>query len=235
MPVNLLKNYCRPQNQTVSDFQTQRVSTIVFYMPELHTTSEPADQVPANQLAVLLEAVKRKDRGAFETLYDNTVKHLYSLAFRVTRHHETAEEVVSDVYLQVWRLAGQYDATRGNVMAWLTVLCRSRALDTLRRSRSATLHETDSDTSNIEATSSEPVQDMLIAVEEHSAVHNALMKLDSQQRQLLALAYFRGYSHSELAKFTGLPVGTVKTQIRRSLMVLKSVLTKSDAGLGETR
>lgn len=233
MPVNLLKNNCRLPLQTVTDFQTRRTSTIVLCMPELNATSEPAGQLPANQLAVLLEAVKRKDRAAFETLYDNTVRHLYSLAFRITRHHETAEEVVSDVYLQVWRQAGQYDATRGNVMAWMTVMCRSRALDTLRRSRPATIHETGSDASNMETTGSEPVQDLLIAIEEHSAVHRALMKLDSQQRQLLALAYFRGYSHSELAKFTGLPVGTVKTQIRRTLMVLKSVLSKSDAGLGD--
>ena len=232
MPVSPLKRNCRLQYQTLTDFQIQLASTIVSCMPELHTTSQTADSVPENQLAKLLEAIGRKDQRALESLYDCTVTHLYSLALRITRQHETAEEVISDVYLQVWRQAGQYDAARGNVIAWLTVLCRSRALDALRRIRSATLHETASDIGNLEVTGLEPAQDLLIAIEENSAVHRALMKLDSQQRQLLALAYFRGYSHSELAKFTGLPVGTVKTGIRRALMVLKTVLSRSDTGMG---
>lgn len=228
-----LKTSYPERNLSISGFQSQPASVIVFCMQDIHTTQVSSAQAPGCKLAILLESVKRQDRGAFETLYDSTVNRLYSLAFRITRQHETTEEVVSDVYLQVWQQAGQYDSTRGNVIAWLTVLCRSRALDALRRTRSVTIHESARDTSTSEATGTEHPQDLLIAIEAHSSLHRAVKKLDEQQRQLLALAYFRGYSHGELAQFTGLPLGTVKTQLRRTLMVLKSELSQGDDSLGE--
>lgn len=221
---------CQP-----ADFRPARGSSIVSGMPEIDTVPHATSPAPCDELGLLLAGIQRKDRGAFESFYELTVQPVYSLALRITRRHETAEEVVSDVYMQIWRQAGDYDPTRGKVLAWLSVVCRSRALDTLRRTRATAQHESVSDSAVAEVADSEYPQDLLMAVEEQGAVHSALRKLDEQQRQLLALAYFRGYSHSELAQFTGLPLGTVKTQLRRSLILLKSILSGGDSELGETR
>ena len=137
-----------------------------------------------------------------------------SLVSRITQQIDIAEEVVSDVYLQVWRQADRFDPARGNALAWLTVLCRSRALDALRKINATPTHGAAPISEIPEPVAAEFPQDLLIAVEEHSAVHAALEKLEPNQRQLLALAYFRGYTHKELAEFTGMPLGTVKTQLR---------------------
>ena len=216
-------------------FPAEQVSAIVSSMPEPDQTTNSADNSPEITLKQLVVAVKNKDRDAFEALYDATVQRMYSLAFRITRRHEMAEEVISDLYLQVWRQAVRYESKRGNVMVWLTVLCRSRALDTLRRYKAATTHETTGYDTIPEIEDPQHPQDLLLAVEQQSAVHRALLKLDVQQRQLLALAYFRGYSHSELAEFTGMPVGTVKTRLRRALQTLKDIMSGSDVSVEDSR
>ncbi len=210
-----------------------QVSAIVPAMPEPHTTADATSLSSDRALDYLLDAVKRKDRHAFEDFYDATVHRAYSLVLRITRQHEMAEEVVSDVYLQVWRQVERYDAARGNVMAWLTVLCRSRALDAVRRNRPAVTYEIYNNDVVPEIVDLEQPQELLIAIEEKSAVHRALLKLSEQQRQLLALAYFRGYSHNELAQFTGLPIGTVKTQLRRTLRALRDMMSGADGKLEE--
>ena len=147
---------------------------------------------------------------------------------RITQQIDIAEEVVGDVYLQVWRQADRFDPARGNALAWLTILCRSRALDTLRKNKAALTSSAIPVSEIPEPEGADFPQDLLIAVEQKSAVHAALEKLEPNQRQLLALAYFRGYSHSELAQFTGMPLGTVKTQLRRTLSKLKELVSASE-------
>jgi RNA polymerase sigma factor (sigma-70 family) len=176
------------------------------------------------QLASLLAAIARQDREAFAQFYDATTDYVFGLALRITQKIEIAEEVVSDVFLQVWRQADRFDSDRGNARAWLTVLCRSRALDTIRRDNISPTSNAVPISEVPELESTEYSQDLLISVEESSAVHAALAKLDADQRQLLTLAYFRGYTHSELAQFTGMPLGTVKTQLRRTLIKLKDFI-----------
>ncbi len=181
-----------------------------------------------SRLAELLQAVAMKDRSAFEAFYDATTERVLSLALRITQKIEIAEEVLGDVYLQVWRQADRFDPARGNALAWLTTLCRSRALDTVRKNSTAPTHSAAPISDVPEPASSEFPQDMLLAVEEHSALHAALEKLQPEQRQLLALAYFRGYSHRELSRFTGMPLGTVKTQLRRTVDKLKEIMIAAD-------
>ena len=152
----------------------------------------------------------------------------WNLVSRITQNLDIAEEVVSDVYLQVWRQANRFDTLRGNVLAWLTVLCRSRALDTMRKVSATPTSGAVPISEMPEAETTEFPQDLLIAVEQQSAVHAALEKLEPNQRQLLALAYFRGYSHRELADFTGMPLGTVKTQLRRTLAKLKELVIAAE-------
>lgn len=179
-------------------------------------------------LGELLLAVVNNDRHAFEAFYDATVDRALSLVLRITQQIETAEEVVSDVYLQVWRQADRFDSTRGNALAWLTVLCRSRALDAIRKNNTTPTHCAVPISEVRETESQEIPQDLLAAVEQNSAVHAALKQIEPDQRQLLALAYFRGYTHSELADITGLPLGTVKTQLRRTLHKLKEFMLAAE-------
>ena len=179
-------------------------------------------------LGELLQAVARKDRTAFEAFYDATTERALSIVLRITQQIDVAEEVVSDVYLQIWRQADRFDPTRGNALAWLTILCRSRALDTLRKNNTAPTSSAIPISNIPEPEAAEYPQDLLIAVEQKSAVHAALEKLEPNQRQLLALAYFRGYSHSELAQFTGMPLGTVKSQLRRTLKKLKELMIAAE-------
>lgn len=178
---------------------------------------EPVDLEP------LLNATAKQDLGAFNALYDATASALFHLALRITQSREQAEEVLCDVYFQVWEKAATYDPSRANAFAWLAMLCRSRALDRLRKQQRSSQHETSLDeTGHSKWTDGSPFpQDLLLATEQHSAVHSALLKLDPEQRQLLSLAFFCDYSHQQLSELTGLPLGTVKSKIRRSLQILK--------------
>jgi len=155
---------------------------------------------------------------------------VFSLALRITRQQELAEEVVSDVFLQVWQQAGSYSPERGKVIAWLCVLCRSRALDTLRRDNTAIRQAVVGLDTVPEGEDLNAPPDLLQSVERGSAVHAALGNLSDQQRQLVALAYFRGYTHSELAAFMEIPIGTVKTHLRRAMIKLKEMMS-IDAGV----
>jgi len=189
------------------------------------TISEADTETGQVDLGFLLAKVETHDRKSFELLYDHTCRRMYSLALRITGSHELTEEVVSDLYLQVWQQAVHYDPTRGAPLAWLTVLCRSRALDARRRHQATSGRESVTLDQIPEETVEDQPEDLLELTERQSAVHSALATLDPQQRQLLALAYFRGCSHSELSEHTGLPLGTVKTQIRKCMSLLKAELT----------
>lgn len=205
------------------------LSRIVAGMTELVDSSEDAQNAPTRDLVALLKAVEVKDRTAFEALYDVTVSRVFSLAMRITRQQALAEEVVSDVYFQVWRQAAAYSPGRGGVIAWLCVLCRSRALDALRRDNTA-LRQAEVGLDKVpEQLDSRDPSDLLQAVEQGSAVHAALRKLSEQQRQLVGLAYFKGYTHSELAAITRLPLGTVKTHLHRAMARLKELMSEEPA------
>ena len=173
-------------------------------------------------LEILLSAVKAQDKNAFNTLYDETVDRVYNLALKITLSPDLAEEVLSDVYFYVWQQAHKYNRERRGVMAWLMVLCRSRAIDLLRKNKQLSAKSEEFSEENHGQSLAQP--DFLNTLENESAVHKALKMLDVQQRQLLALAYFGGYSHNELVNVTGLPLGTVKTNLRRSLVFLKEQL-----------
>lgn len=216
-------------------FTLRASSAIVPTMSSIPKSAPTVTETGSEQdyLISLLTKVQAKNRDAFEALYDLTVKQIYSHALRITRQHELAEEVVGDVYLQVWRHGLTYNKTRGAVRAWLSVICRSRALDALRHMSAITpagSTVTLDEIPDVEDTQ-QPL-DLLNTTEEHSALHVALGKLDTPQRQLLTLAYFRGYTHSELAAFTGIPLGTVKSNLHRTVSLLKKFMSEDDAAGG---
>lgn len=181
---------------------------------------------PEEACRALIARMAAAEEQALAEFYDLTAGRVYALALRITSQRATAEEVVSDVYLQVWRQAGRYDPARGRALVWLLTICRSRALDALRRRTPE--EESAGDSQTEFAADSEPL-DMLLANERGSAVSSALAALGAEQRQLLALAFYRGMTHSELAACTGMPLGTVKSLLRRAMQKLKQELLREDA------
>ena len=176
----------------------------------------------------LLTRVAAGDNGALSALYDATAARAYGVALRITRDASSAEEVVSDVYLQIWKTAARYDATRGPVIAWLLVICRSRALDNLRRRDDAELHPAPEQLRpDLDRSDSGPFDDF-VALERSTRVHAAIALLDDKSKQLLALAFFQGLSHQEIADHTRLPLGSVKTVLRTAMLKLRATLESFD-------
>lgn len=174
-----------------------------------------------------LRAMARGDEQALGSFYDATLSRSYALALRIVRDREAAEDVVAETYLQVWREAQRYDSTRGNALAWLLTICRSRALDYLRRLEPVEFHAEPDTLPGANVPRSDATEDLVSALQEGHRVREAVAQLPPVQRQLLALAFFRGLSHQEIAEHSGLPLGTVKSHIRKAQEALRLVLEKS--------
>jgi RNA polymerase sigma-70 factor (ECF subfamily) len=146
----------------------------------------------------------------------------------VLRNAADAEEVVCEVYTQVWQSAAQYDRTRGGVMGWLLTICRSRAIDRGRRNRTRLQASSTFEATGAHRDSAAPnPEDLLTLVQQGTSIHRALEQLTPIRRELVSLAFFRGLSHEEIAIESNLPIGTVKSHIRRALATLRSELDKA--------
>jgi RNA polymerase sigma-70 factor (ECF subfamily) len=197
-------------------------------------SSTPADRPargpdpdPLNaKLAADLRAVAHGDQQAFERVYEATLSRVYAIVRRVVFDPGLAEEVVEDVYMQVWRSAGSYDPSRGVVLAWLLMMARSRALDALRRTDEAQVVEDPHQLAGEEHERGQDPADLLDSVRRDSLTHAALAQVPARDRQLLALAFFRGLTHAEISEEAKLPLGTVKTAIRRALQTMRSSLAE---------
>jgi RNA polymerase sigma-70 factor (ECF subfamily) len=176
------------------------------------------------QLAEWIARIAEHDERALASLYDATLSRVYGLVLRIVRRADLAEEVVEDTYFQVWRQALRFDPARGSAQTWLLGMARSRAIDRLRREARFAADSLDVDDAPQLDGRAEPADELLAAARGHAELHRALMQLQAQPRQLVALAFFRGLSHEEIASQTELPLGTVKSQIRRALIALRQVL-----------
>lgn len=192
--------------------------------------TQPENLNPADELPSLLARVVRQDQAAFAQLYDATSARVYGLVLRIVRRADTAEEVTSDVYFQIWQQAARFDAARGSPLAWMLTIARSRALDSLRRRDPAETHEDPTSLQPETATHDDPT-DLLHAIDRRNALHTALAELAPTARQLLGLAFFRGLSHQEIATHTGMPLGTVKTVIRNAMLTLQPRLAPALEGV----
>jgi RNA polymerase sigma factor (sigma-70 family) len=202
-------------------------------------TESPEPQAPESacaaaldddQLAGLVARVCDQHEPSLARLYEATSGRVYGLVLRIVRQPPLAEEVVEDVFWQVWREAPRFDAERGKVMAWLLAIARSRAIDGLRRQERVRASERAvEDDETLEAlaadhdTHDDPF-DLVGASQHHAKLHALLAALDPLPRQLLALAFFRGCTHEEIAEQTGMALGTVKSHIRRTLTALRGQL-----------
>ena len=171
-----------------------------------------------------LAAIAKGDERALGSFYDATVSRVFGLALRIVRQREAAEEVVEDVYMQVWQQAGRFDVSRGRPLTWLLTICRSRALDFLRRDDKAMAHPAPETLVTEPSDDRANPQDMLLLMERNNRLYAILEQLPSVQRQLLALAFFRGMTHQEIADHTQFPLGTVKSHLRKALDKMREQL-----------
>lgn len=184
---------------------------------------------PDAELMALIDRIGRRDEAALRLLYDRTAPKLFGLAMRVVRQREWAEDVLQEAFLTIWRAAGDYRSTLSPPLAWMGLIVRSRSLDFLRRRTAERAHLTDeiddamADT--MEGNSPNPM-DVSLASQQAWALHQCLGKLENRQREVVSLAYLRDLSHSELAEQLKLPLGTVKTWIRRGLEQLRTCMAR---------
>jgi RNA polymerase sigma-70 factor (ECF subfamily) len=175
------------------------------------------DSKGASADAALVSAIRAGDPGAMALLYDRYGSIVYSVALRVLGDTGSAEDVLQEVFMQLWRNPNAFDSSRGNLAPWLAVIARNRAIDSIRKRHP----ETD-------------VADVVISIEPDMAgdaergramekVRGALSSMPAAQRNALEMAYFEGLSHSEIAAKTGEPLGTIKTRIRSGLLSLRKV------------
>ena len=184
---------------------------------------------PDTQLIALIDRVALTDESALKELYEMTSSKLYGVAVRVVSNKSWAEDVLQEAFINIWRIAGDYKASLSPPMAWMCLIVRSRGLDFLRRRRSdradavQELDDVLSDT--LEGDSANPM-DTALAGEQAWALHQCLSQLDNKQREVVSLAYLRDLSHGELAEQLKLPLGTVKTWIRRGLEQLRGCMSR---------
>lgn len=177
-------------------------------------------------LAGMLARVALHDRAAFEQLYRATCSHLLSVAFRISGQQERAEEVLQEAFMNVWHNAAGFNASVATPMTWLINIVRNKAIDQLRSGKTerATTGALDDEAMNLAGDASfEPqrlLEDNLVKLR----IDGCMAGLGASQRQALALAYYRGMVHTEIAESLGAPLGTVKAWVRRGLDKLKGCL-----------
>lgn len=185
---------------------------------------------PESRQAELIRGVAEGDNQALASLYDATSRTVYGLLLRILSDPSSAEEVLLDVYAQVWRQAASYCPERGRPLAWLTTIARSRAIDRMRRTRNEQQRAVPLDEA-ARAAGGESVEEEVRAGEVRAVVRAALDALTPEQRDVIELAYYGGMSHSEIAAARGLPLGTVKTRTRLGLMRLREALSPAWEGI----
>ncbi len=184
--------------------------------PSLYSADAP--------LIALLDQLAHRDAAALKRLYDLCSGKLYGLAMRVVGKPEWAEDVLQEAFLTIWRSAADYRASLSPPMAWMGLIVRSRGLDFLRRRQAERTHltqELDEVLADTLPADLPTPMDTAQASEQAWALHQCLGKLDNRQREVVSLAYMRDLSHAELASQLKLPLGTVKTWIRRGLDQLR--------------
>jgi RNA polymerase sigma factor (sigma-70 family) len=188
----------------------------------------------SRELAQLLARAGLGDRAAFATLYERTSAHLFAVVLRINRDRAQAEDILQEVYVNVWRSAQSFDAAQSQPLTWLTSIARNRAIDSLRRAQSQPQFQAaptsggddaeETDVYDKVADDSAGPLELLSRASDARALSHCMEGLSSQQRQSVALAFFDGLSHAEVAEQLRQPLGTVKSWVRRALMALKGCL-----------
>ncbi len=196
-------------------------------MADLHSVPSgdisPEGAAPSERLAALLRESSRGDEKAFAQLYDAVAPRLFGLILRVVRDPAQSEEVSQEAFLEIWKTASRFDENRGSALGWIMTIAHRKAVDRVRSAEAAgrrdnSYHEANQDVDY------DSTADAAHSSLEAERVRRALMTLTPAQRGALELAYFGGYTHSEVATMLGLPLGTAKTRIRDGLIRLRDTL-----------
>lgn len=192
------------------------------------------------QLERLMQRIASADRQAFQSLYEWTSPTLFAVVLRINRDRSAAEEVLQEVFMAVWRQAQRYDSSQSRVMTWLTTIARHRAIDSLRRKSSEPVTISrfsglgggagDDDDVDLLATLRSDEPGPLELLDDATRAHDlerCMQHLTGEQRSCLALAYYQGLSHAEVAQHMRQPLGTVKSWVRRGLQSLRSCLDRA--------
>jgi len=184
--------------------------------------------VPTDAAVALLGMIARGDREAFSRFYDGFAGLAFGLIRRIVRDPAASEEVLQEVFWQIWREAARYDPRRGSPEAWVVMRAKTRAIDRLRamRRREKTFVAPADD--SLTRSTEEPAENPGVAVETRGLVRSALNALPESQRRVVELAFFEGLTQSEIAGRLGEPLGTVKTRARLGLERLKSLITREE-------
>jgi RNA polymerase sigma-70 factor, ECF subfamily len=180
------------------------------------------DDLAEQQEREWIRRMASKDANALDAFYSRYNRLAFSLVFRIVGNREDAEDVLTDVFWQVWQQSSRYDGSRGKPVAWLLTIARTRAIDRLR---SRGRHEVTTDDPDKHKDPPAPAEpDPFVQTDMRQAVHDALQSLPEQQRIALEMAYFQGMTHTEIAAALGQPLGTVKDRIRTGMMHLRKRL-----------
>ena len=184
-------------------------------------SSEGASAAP--DLADLLKACGRGDQVAFAQLYDATSSRVVGLAIRVVRDRAQAEEVAQEAFLDIWKNSGRFDPAKGSPLGWLLTIVHRKAVDRVRSAEASTRRDTSYHQQN-QPVDHDSTAEQAQASLEARRVRTALKSLTPVQREALELAYFGGYTHTEVASMLELPIGTAKTRIRDGLIRLRDTM-----------
>ena len=178
---------------------------------------------------ILIKRISEQDESALSQFYDIHNRFLYTIIFNILRDQSESEDLLQEIFIQIWNKADSYDETLGNPLAWITRMTRNKSIDRLR-SKNFKKRSGETDIEKFFDLSGDPASDDpdadIIQREEQEEVSIAIKSLKQNQKELIELAYFRGFSQSELAEHFNIPIGTVKTRMRAAMIVLRDKLKK---------
>jgi RNA polymerase sigma-70 factor (ECF subfamily) len=169
----------------------------------------------------LVSALKERDAGAFNYLYDQYSAALYTIVKQIVQHGETANDVLQEVFVNIWRKIESYDPAKGRLFTWMLNIARNASIDTLRSKSFQNTQKNHPITEIVDNARAFSWQANIDSI----GIKKVVQKLKPEYRVLVELAYFKGYTHEEIAEIEDLPLGTVKTRIRNALIQLRSYLS----------